>query len=47
MYFVSKFDGLKFNAKDRDYRECNGFMVSILVHSIILDKSRVVGFHLT
>ena len=32
MYFVSKFNGLKFNAKDGDYRECNGSKVSILVH---------------
>ena len=32
MYFVSKFNALKFNGKDIDYRECNGFKVSILVH---------------
>ena len=36
MYFVSKFNALKFNGKDRDYRECNGFKVSVLVHWIIL-----------
>ena len=36
MYFVSKFNGIKFNAKDRDYRECNRFTVSMLVHWIIL-----------
>ena len=36
MYFVSKFNGLKFNAKDGDYRECNKSKVSILVHWIIV-----------
>ena len=36
MYFVSKFNGLKFNAKDGDYRECNGSKVSILVHKMIV-----------
>ena len=31
MYFVSKFNALKFNGKDIDYRECNGFKVSIRI----------------
>ena len=38
MYFVSKCNALNFNGKDRDYRECNGFKVSTLVHWIILQS---------